>query len=206
MDAAPRLLFADVSRETRSRLDSYAELLRKWSPRINLVSPKTLEDIKARHFDDSLQLLRFLPSGTRRLVDLGSGAGFPGLPIAIAACDLFPKLEVHLVESDQRKAAFLRTVSRETKTPVKIHTGRAEVIAPLQGDTVSARALAPLAALLPMVQRHLKRDGFALLPKGRNYAQELADARRRWQFTCKILPSQTDPGAVILRIGDICDA
>lgn len=204
MGAAHRVPVVDVSRETRASLQVYLDLLRKWSARINLVAPSTLVDAEARHIEDSLQLVPYLSTTAQTWVDLGSGAGFPGLVVAIAARATRPGLTVHLVESDQRKATFLRAVSRVTQTPVMVHAVRAEVLAPLQADIVSARALAPLPTLLLMVQRHLKSGGIALLPKGKSYPKELKEARRDWQFSCDPLPSRTEPGAVILKIGDIC--
>lgn len=190
-----------VSRETREALDHYLALLRKWNPRINLVSPATLAEAETRHIQDSLQLLEFAPESTRIWADLGSGGGFPGLVLAIAAKARFPELKFHLVESDQRKSVFLRTVSRETETPITVHSQRIEQLPGLEADVVSARALAPLPALLPLVQRHLKKDGLALLPKGTGYEKELLEARGEWAFHHEPQPSKTQSGAVILKIG-----
>ena len=193
-----------VSRETQAALEIYAELLRKWSPRINLVAPNTLSDLYVRHFADSLQLLKLRPKNARVWADLGSGGGFPGLVVAIAARDVQSGLEMHLVESDQRKATFLRTVSRETQTPVVVHATRVEDLVPLGADVVSARALAPLPGLLSMVRRHLAPKGVALLPKGKSYESETLSARELWRFSLDTFPSETDPGAAILKIGDLC--
>ena len=130
-----------VSCETNNRLKTYLSLLEKWQPKINLISNNTLDIAWDRHFEDSLQLLNILPEGEKTLFDLGSGAGFPGLVLAIAREDL----NVHLVESDQKKCSFLKTVSRETKTPVEIHNSRIETVSrETSPDIVTARALASL--------------------------------------------------------------
>lgn len=192
-----------VSRETQSALRIYLDLLRKWSPRINLVAPSTLEEAESRHFADSLQLLSLCPERARVWADLGSGGGFPGLVVAIAARNMLPELEMHLIESDQRKATFLRAVSRETQTPVTVHAARAELLAPLGADVVSARALAPLPELLPMVHRHLQFGGIALLPKGKSYGNEVHSSRADWHFSSSAIPSKTEAGAAILKIGDL---
>lgn len=190
----------DVSRETAEAFQTYLTLLRKWSPRINLVAPASLAMAETRHVADSLQLLDSAPQDVARWVDLGSGAGFPGLVVAIAAKSARPKMHVHLVESDQRKAAFLRTVSRETQTPVTVHPQRIESLESLSSDIVSARALAPLPSLLAWVHQHMAPEGLALLPKGAGYAHELEAARGSWNFECESAPSRTQQGAVVLKI------
>jgi 16S rRNA (guanine527-N7)-methyltransferase len=184
-----------VSRETLGRLERYATLLRKWSAAINLVAPDSLNDLWRRHMLDSAQLARLLPAVQSRIADLGSGAGFPGLVLAILGCG-----EVHLVESDRRKAQFQREVSRETAAQATIHVARIEKLSPLSARVVTARALAPLDRLLDYVARHLAEDGLALLPKGRGWQTELADAERRWDFAAAVHPSLSDPEAQILAI------
>lgn len=159
--SAPDAVLAAVSRETRERLDIYAGLLRKWQRSINLVGPRTIGDLWNRHFTDSAQLLPLIPSAetptTRVLVDFGSGAGFPGLVLAILGAG-----EVHLIESDQRKATFLREVARATGTPVTVHAKRIEQVAPFPADVVSARALAPLNDLLGFAAPFLRPDSLCL--------------------------------------------
>lgn len=193
----------DVSRETLERLDLYADLLRRWTRRINLVSKGTVEALWDRHFADSAQLLPLVPPSARRWTDLGSGGGFPGLVIAVLAAETHPDLHVTLIESDRRKAEFLRTVARETGIGTEVIVGRAEEVPGTEADVVSARALAPLTALLPLVDRHLAPGGTALLPKGAGHRRERAEALETWAFDCDNIPSRTDPGAVILKIGDI---
>jgi 16S rRNA (guanine527-N7)-methyltransferase len=156
----------DVSRETLTRLETYAALLTKWTRRINLVSAASLPDLWHRHIADSAQLLAFRPPA-RLWLDLGSGAGFPGLVVAI----LTPDLHVRLVESDQRKCAFLRRVAEDTGTTVDIVPCRIETLPPQSADVISARALAPLTQLLAHAEKHLAPDGIGLFPKGRTVSE-----------------------------------
>ncbi|WP_119679814.1 16S rRNA (guanine(527)-N(7))-methyltransferase RsmG [Indioceanicola profundi] len=187
-----------VPRETLDRLATYEALLRKWNPTINLVSRTTLADAWARHFADSAQLFALVPPVTHTLVDLGSGAGFPGLVLAILGVP-----EVHLVESDQRKGAFLREVARATGAPVTVHTARIEAAKVPSADVVSARALADLSDLLPMAVRILKPGGICLFPKGKTAADELTRAGDSWTMRVERFPSRTDPAATLLRLSDI---
>ncbi len=193
----------DVSRETIDRLERYEALLRKWNTKINLVSRATLEDVWVRHFIDSAQLLCLAPSEATTWVDLGSGGGFPGLVVAILAQELRPELAVTLVESDLRKAAFLREAARATGVPVVIKTARAETLTPCNADILSARALAPLAVLLALAERHLRPGGTCLFLKGAQADTEVAEALETFRFTLQKIPSQTDPMAVILSVGGI---
>ncbi len=193
----------DVSRETSERLEIYAQLLRKWNPRINLVSRNTLDDLETRHIADSMQIFDLAPQGWKHWADLGSGGGFPGLVIAILAAEFSPVAQVTLVESDQRKCAFLRTVIRETGAPATVVAGRIEATAPLSADILSARALADLDTLLGFAERHLCEGGAALFPKGANWKKEVDNARVQWRFDCEARTSKTEPSAVILKIGGI---
>jgi 16S rRNA (guanine527-N7)-methyltransferase len=200
MTAAPGL---DVSRETAERLAEYAALLRAWNPKINLVSKQTLVDLESRHFADSAQLLALAPPEAATWTDLGSGGGFPGLVIAILAAESRPALHVTLVESDQRKAVFLRTVAQRTGVSVTILADRIETVPPLGTHLLSGRALAPLTILLDYADRHLAPSGTALFPKGANWRAEVDEALERWRFRCENLPSATSPDGAILRIGEI---
>lgn len=194
------VLGADVPRETIERLEVYAELLRRWNPKINLVSPSTLVDLWTRHMTDSLQLSG-LAKAEGHWVDLGSGGGFPGLVIAIANADS-PTSTTTLVESDQRKATFLRTVIRETGITADVIARRIETIQPLSGDVLSARALAPLDMLLSFAERHRAVDGICLFPKGETWTQEVAAAEVNWRFRYEAVPSKTNAASVILKIGE----
>ncbi|MGI1662173.1 16S rRNA (guanine(527)-N(7))-methyltransferase RsmG [Palleronia sp. KMU-117] len=193
----------DVSRETLARLSTYHDLLQKWGKHINLVSRGTLDAAWARHFLDSAQLLSLAPQSARRWCDLGSGAGFPGLVIAILATESRPELKVRLVESDQRKAEFLRAVCRQTETQADVLAARIESAEPCGADVLSARALAPLADLLGMAERHLAPGGICLFPKGARHRDEVAATLETFTFDCEEYPSKTGADSVILKIGGI---
>lgn len=187
-----------VSRETHARLAQYVYLLRQWNARVNLVSRLSLDDAWRRHVLDSVQLFPLIPSGARILVDLGSGAGFPGLVLAILGVP-----EVHLIESDARKCAFLREAARVTAAPVAIHSCRIEAMAPLPADVITARALAPLSDLLDLAAPFLQPHTVCVFLKGKNAAGELREARRRWQMKDSIVPSRTDPDASVIIIQQV---
>ena len=188
-----------VSRETLARLEEYARLLRKWTAAVNLVGRGTLCDLWHRHMLDSAQLADLLPPAPaarpRRIVDLGSGAGFPGLVLAILGAG-----EVHLVEADGRKAAFLQEVARATGTDARFHVKRAETLTGLEADVVTARAFAPLADLLGAAAPLLGPGGIGLFPKGKTVDSELTVARKAWNITLDRIPSRTDTAATILRV------
>lgn len=193
----------DVSRETLEKLDTYSDLLRKWNPSINLVSKSTLRQVWDRHFMDSAQILTVASLTGGKWADLGSGGGFPGLVVAILAHEKCPEIEFTCVESDQRKAAFLRTVIRETGVNAQVSSERVEKLTPLEADVVSARALAPLTRLLSFADRHLAEGGQAIFLKGAGADAEVKEALETWSFGLDTYPSKTDPEATILRIGDI---
>ena len=184
-----------VSRETLARLETYAGLLEKWQKAVNLVAPSTLSELWRRHMLDSAQLWPLLPPGTRCLIDLGSGAGFPGLVLAILGLP-----DVHLVESDQKKCAFLREVARATGTPVTVHNCRIEALPRLGAEVVTARALAPLPRLLALAAPFLLGGAIGLFLKGESAEQELTEARRQWTMKVAAEPSRSSPQGVILRV------
>jgi 16S rRNA (guanine527-N7)-methyltransferase len=184
-----------VSRETRERLEAYVALLGQWNPRINLVGPRTLEDVWRRHIQDSAQLRPLVPDTARILLDLGSGAGFPGLVLAILGVP-----EVHLVEADLRKAAFLREAARVTGTAATVHAQRIEATAPIRADVVTARALAPLPNLLDHAERFIATHSILLFLKGQGAAEELTHAQKAWKMRATHVPSATDPSGTILRL------
>jgi 16S rRNA (guanine527-N7)-methyltransferase len=193
----------DVSRETMQRIESHLALLAKWNPRINLVARSTLGDAWTRHVADSAQLWALRPADAGVWLDLGSGAGFPGLVIAALAAEQAPDLEIRLIESDARKAAFLAAAARETGLAPKILEARIEGLEPQAADVVSARALGPLSTLLGMAEKHRVPQGTGLFPKGATVQNELAEAARHWRFNHKIHASLTDPQAAIVEIGAI---
>ena len=188
----------DVSRETLERLSHYVALLQKWNQAINLVSKSTIPLIWERHIADSLQLSAYLRSDQQVWGDLGSGGGLPGLVIAIIAKELQPKLQVHLVEIDQRKSVFLRQVARDLDLKVQVHTQKIELATPLCADVLSARALAPLTTLCAYAKRHLKPEGICIFPKGAQSDQEIEEARKHWSFSLEQATSKTEPQARLL--------
>ena len=192
-----------VSRETLSKLERYEELLLRWSAKINLVSKTTLDEIWTRHFLDSAQIFELAPKGVKHWLDIGSGGGFPGLVIGILALQWNPKMTLKLVESDQRKCAFLSTVIRETGLKASVICARVEDLDPMMADVISARALAPLSQLLAHAKRHLSPDGIALFLKGAKSKDELVNALDSWSFRCETHPSKTDTNAVVLSISEI---
>jgi len=203
MREAPRLGDLDVSRETLERLELLVSLVRKWSPRINLVSERSLDVIWTRHVLDSAQIYAIAPKPFRTWLDLGSGAGFPGLVIAMIAAEKEPGARIALVESDRRKAAFLRAAARETSLTVEVHAERVEQLSPQRADIVSARALAGLETLIGFADRHLRPGGVAIFPKGVRRMEEIAHARQTWNFTLQSCKSITDAEAAILKVGEI---
>lgn len=190
----------NVSRETLDRFDTYEALLKKWNPIINLVSRNTIDDIWERHFSDSAQLYQHIGGNSKTWLDFGSGAGFPGVVSAIIALEKHPELTTFLVESDQRKAAFLMTVSSALSLNIKVITDRIERIAPAGADIISARAVASLNQLLNWAEPHTKNGTLLLFPKGNSYESELTAARKHWHIELDVIQSVTDSGSVILRI------
>ncbi|MBC8158392.1 MAG: 16S rRNA (guanine(527)-N(7))-methyltransferase RsmG [Alphaproteobacteria bacterium] len=184
--------------KTMQRLSAYAGVLIKWQQRINLVGNATLPDLWRRHMMDSAQLFDLLPKPTQTLVDLGSGAGFPGLVLAILGVR-----EVHLVESDGRKCAFLQEAARASGASVNIHRTRIEKMPPILADVVTARACAPLSSLVSYAQPFLKKGSICLFPKGRNAQQELTESEKKWIMTVTRIESLTDSQAEILKLQDI---
>jgi len=198
-DRREALELTPVSRETEDRLAVIVALLRKWQGTINLVAPSTLPQIWRRHVADSLQLVP-LAGGARRWVDLGSGAGFPGLVVAAALAEE-PDADITLVESDTRKAAFLREAARVTELPVTVLPNRIEQVAPAIAsgvEIVSARALAPLPRLLELAAPLLAAGARGMFLKGQDVDNELTEASKSWILETQITPSRTDRQGRIL--------
>ena len=189
---------AGVSRETIARLEVYAAELVRWQETINLVGESTLASLWQRHMLDSTQLLRLLPDEPTPLVDLGSGAGFPGLVLAIAGV-----ADVHLIEADGRKATFLNEVARLTETEITVHNQRIEHVSPLVAGVVTARALAPLPGLLAHAARFSGPSTIGLFHKGRDWRRELTLAREAWTMDMRCEPSTADPESVIMRVENL---
>jgi 16S rRNA (guanine527-N7)-methyltransferase len=189
----------DVSRETSDRLEVLVGTLERWQKAINLVSRTTLGDVWRRHVLDSAQLTPLIPQGAKTLTDLGSGAGFPGLVMAV----LCPDLEVTLIESDARKAAFLGEAGRRMmlEKPPKIVVGRIESVPSAPADVITARALAPLGQSLAWADRHRTDTAICLFHKGKGWQAEVTKAMKDWDIPVQTFNSVTDLDAVILRIG-----
>jgi 16S rRNA (guanine527-N7)-methyltransferase len=187
-----------VSRETLTRLQGYADLLQTWNQKINLIGKTTAADLWRRHMLDSAQLMPLIPERCRSLLDLGSGAGFPGLVLGIMG---IPGIE--LVEADQRKAAFLREAARVAGAQVTVHAKRIEQLPAKTYNVVTARALAPIAELLELSQPFLSSESVCIFLKGQNVEAELTDAHKRWRICVSQHVSRTDPRGTIVCIGEV---
>jgi 16S rRNA (guanine527-N7)-methyltransferase len=194
------LILPNVSRETLERLAELQKLVEKWTTTINLVAKSTLPNIFMRHIVDSAQIYKLAPNGAKSWADLGSGGGFPGLVIASIAADENPTLMMTLVESDLRKATFLRHATRSLGLQADVRSDRIETMSRLGTEIVSARALAPLAQLCAFSQIHLANGGLSLFHKGANHENEIKIAQQDWRFQLTKIQSITDPSAVILKI------
>lgn len=188
-----------VARETVSRLSTYVDLLCKRNQQLNLVSESTLPQVWRRHILDSAQLVEQIPEGAKTLVDLGSGAGFPGMVLAIML-DGRSGLQVHLVESTQKKCRFLNEVALATDAPVMVHWHRAEALTGLTADIVTARAVAPLERLLGLAHPYFGPGTIGLFLKGKSLADELTLARKSWKLDSTQVPSRSDPSGTVLRV------
>jgi 16S rRNA (guanine527-N7)-methyltransferase len=184
----------DVSRETLTRLSRYLELLRRWQGTINLVGASTLADPWRRHILDCGQIAPHVPHAAKTVVDLGSGAGLPGLVLALLGVP-----GVQLVESDRRKAQFLREAARVTGAPVVVHPTRIEQLE-LRADVVTARALAPLPRLLELAATVLTPHSICLFLKGETARDELTQARQSWHMHSEIVPSRSGSRGVLLKL------
>ena len=198
-DRAAALKLVPVSRETLERIDAFVELFLRWQRAVHLVAAADLSKLWTRHIADSLQLIEFAPAANK-WVDLGSGGGFPGLVIALAF-GAREKGFVHLIESDQRKAAFLRDAIRLTRAPATVYAERVESAAKrlaADADVVTARALAPLPRLLELAAPFFARGIPALFPKGQDVDNELTESTKSWNIQATIVPSRTHPHGKIV--------
>ena len=189
-----------VSRETADLLSTYVEILLKWNRKINLIGRTTTQDIWHRHIADSAQLSSLVPSASS-WIDLGSGAGLPALVVAALKQVSTPDFRMTVVESDQRKCAFMAEASRQMGISVTILNTRIEQVEPKPYDVISARALAPLDKLLSFAEPFTHSETVCLFPKGVKADRELTDAEKHWHMTVEKLPSATDDASAILRIG-----
>ncbi len=185
----------NVSRETIDKFRMYLTLLEKWQRRINLVSNSTLADAWQRHILDSGQLAAYYPPQTRHILDVGSGAGFPGLVLAIMG-----GVMVDLVESDQRKAVFLSTVVRELGLSAKVHSQRIETMPNLCADVITARAVAPLPKLLNLIETQVNPECVCLFLKGASVEDELTNLQSYSTMICETHPSLSGSTGVVLEM------
>jgi len=191
----------NVSRETLTRLEAFTALLLKWQPRLNLIGASTVPDMWNRHMLDSAQVYDYLPPG--QILDAGTGAGFPGLVLAIMAREDEERGPIHLVESDGRKCAFLTEAIAATEAKAIVHNRRVEEMDAFPVAAVTARALAPLERLLPLVEHFLTPEAHGFFFKGRGAHEELTEARKDWKFTAERIQSVTDPTGVILHLTEV---
>ncbi len=202
MKNVPRGTIAEFSEnpdDLIARLGIYEEEIRRWNPKINLISPKSLDEIWSRHFIDSLQLLKFVPHGTISALDIGSGGGFPALVLAAAR----PEISWTLVESDQRKSIFLRTSARKMGLNLKVENLRIENLPTQSFELITARALADLNQLFHWTVPFSAENTVFLFPKGKTWQNELTQAQKNWQMQYQDFPSQTDSEARILRFHSV---
>jgi len=185
----------NVSRETSERLELYVELLLKCQRAINLIGAGTIDDIWRRHILDCGQLWRYLPKRHAPLVDIGTGAGLPGLVLALLGAE-----DVHLVEADSRKCQFLREAARLTGTPVEIHNARSETLQELPARVVTARAVAPMGKLLNYAEPLIRPDTICFFFKGKGVNKELTDIKNNWIMEIENLPSVTESAGGIVRL------
>lgn len=187
-----------VPRGTREKLERYVELLQEWNERINLVAENSLSHVWSRHILDSAQLYPLIPASAKSLADLGSGAGFPGMVLAIMGAP-----NVHLIESVGKKASFLRAVSKELAPDAVVHQERIEAIRGFHVDIVTARALKALPELLRLAKPLMHKDSICLFLKGQKTDEELTEAKKYWTFACEKIPSLSDRSGTVLKISNL---
>ena len=193
----------DVSRETLDRLRLFESLVKKWTKTINLVSKKDFSKIWERHILDSAQIYAHLPKSPGIYSDFGSGAGFPSIVLATLLYEENPNLKTHLIESDGRKAAFLRTALRELQIPGTVWVQRVQEVRLPPASILSARAVAPLDELLSMAEALINEETTCFFPKGVSWKKEVDRAQKQWKFSLKTINSHTQSEAVILELGSI---
>ena len=192
------LLELDVSRETLDALKYFEDLVVLWNPAINLISNSSVSDLWSRHIVDSAQLFLFTLPDEGLWLDVGSGGGFPGIVVSIVAKELAPSLRVVLVESDNRKCVFLRTVIRELGLSVKVINDRIENVKLDDVVYLSARALRNLNSLLFIVENNVSRETVCIFPKGRSYKKELVESQKNWKFDFNLIDSNTSEDSKVI--------
>ena len=193
----------NVSRETFDRLKAYEASLKEWQNKFNLVSNASLEDAWERHFKDSVQLFKYIPEKSRILLDFGSGAGFPGMVIAVMAEEKMPNLKVKLIESIKKKTLYLNAVKDICKVRAQIINDRIENIPSFSADVITSRAMCNLNDLLKYSNRFSNKKTTLIFPKGKSYKEELKIAQKNWNFECNIFANEINPEGVILVINNL---
>jgi len=199
-------ILKNVSRETFSLLERLGTIVEKWNKNINLISKSTVPNLWERHILDSVQIYYATQGNFKRWLDIGSGAGFPGLVVAILASEKSDDSEIVLVESDKRKCAFLHTVRRELNLNLSIINNRIDDCDAQNSDIISARALANLTKLLELSFKHMCENTTFIFPKGRSWREEIVAAEKTWNFSWEAVNSITDSQAVVLKIGELSRA
>lgn len=190
----------NVSRETFELLKAYEASLVEWQKKFNLVSNSSLPDGWNRHFEDSAQLFSYIPDGAEVLLDFGSGAGFPGMVLAIMAKEKTPYLKFKLIESIGKKTLYLKEVAKFSGANVEIINDRIEKLPPQKADVITSRAMASLKELLNYTKRFMKPKTVCIFPKGQKYLEEIAEAEKTWTFDCEVYDSKTSTEGKILII------
>lgn len=189
----------NVSRETYNKLKTYQHLLEEWQAKFNLVSNNTLDTAWERHFLDSVQLFKYIPKDAQIMYDFGSGAGFPGMVLAIMAHEKTPYLKINLIEATSKKTLYLNEVKNHLGVDVTIINDRIEKIVPQRADVITSRALASLEELFNYVYKFCSRKTVCIFPKGKKYAEEIEAARKHWDFDVQIEPSeQSEEGRILI--------
>ncbi len=193
----------NVSHETYKKLKSYEALVLEWNSKFNLISKSTETAIWERHIVDSIQLIKHITAKDKILLDLGSGAGFPGIVLAIASQELYPELRINLVESIGKKVTFLQTVNEELQLKMNIHQTRIENLDIKKVDIITSRALASLPKLLEYAKPFCKKETKLILPKGESWSLENMEAQKSWLYKYEVYNSDTSDVGKILRISDL---
>ena len=193
----------NVSHETYEKLKNYQALVLEWNSKFNLISKSTEATIWERHIVDSLQLTKYITNEDKILLDLGSGAGFPGVVLAIACQEIYPDLQINLVESIGKKTAFLRAVNEQLNLNMEIHQERIEKLNIGKVDVITSRALAALPKLLDYAKPFCKKETRLILPKGENWSLENDEALMKWLYNYEVYNSDTSDVGKILRISDL---
>ena len=193
----------NVSRETFLKLKAYEASLHEWQNKFNLVSNASLENAWQRHFEDSVQLFKFIPTSARTMLDFGSGAGFPALVLAIMAQEKLPQLKVKLIESIKKKTLYLNAVKELCQLNVDVVNDRIENLPAQKVDVITSRAMCNLNDLLKYSLKFTTKQTLMIFPKGRSYQEELDEARRNWKFDCRIEKNEVSDDGVILLINHL---